>query len=280
MKSTRITLGTLATTVILSTSLAFANQAPGAGRPALTFQTTDHPDTQTLEGKLVTLFDYLAGKDTGSHAASAPSATDSRDANPQAAQQQNPAPGGFGDRAAIRPGGRPLPQGMASAWSIQPLVLVTHATRQNTSDAGQSNEAEAEARAYILVYDPQNYAGRTAVSQAHGLVASSGLDAATSETPQDRLLVRDRETTANPFRSIGPQSGLGDSAAPAKAGSRVKVTGRIMDRDGLQAIVVTRVAIADSSEKAAEPQVRERDPQSESDQPERELPDLDEPEQE
>ncbi|MBX3748362.1 MAG: hypothetical protein KF833_23905 [Verrucomicrobiae bacterium] len=275
MKSTLVTLGTLATTVVLSTSLALANQAPGAGRPALTFQTTDHQDTQTLEGKLVTLFDYLSGKDTGAHAASAPSAIESRDAASQDGLRQSLPSGGFGDRDATRPGGRPLPQGMASAWAIQPLVLVTHAAPQ---DAEQSHQAEA--RAYILVHDPQNYAGRNAVSQAHGLVSGSGLYSATSDAPQDRLLVRDRETPANPFQSIGPRPGIGDAAASAKSGAKVKVTGRIMDRDGLQAIVVTRVALADSSEKAPEPQAQERDPQSESDQPELELPDLDEPEQE
>jgi hypothetical protein len=173
----------------------------------------------------------------------------------------------------------------SSAWAVQPLVLVvsrssehgqssqfrsstpattdpnrrdptlqTTQTAQQQQPSGQQQSQFAGTagmgEAYLLVFDPQNYASRLALSQAHGMIPESGLTVGSSATPSDRLPVRAEDASSD--QRTGVDQRRWDARSGMTSGAQVKVTGKVLSRGGLKAIEVASIEKDSSMESTRE----------------------------
>lgn len=115
---------------------------------------------------------------------------------------------------------------------------------------GTSAMGDSEGQVYVLVFDPSDPQSRTAYQMAqaiansqhsgaavHGRPGASGSSSTTPADPQQRQ--RDQlQPGASAQRSASAQTATGSGM---DSGVSVKVTGELIERDGIQAIAVHRV---------------------------------------
>jgi hypothetical protein len=171
---------------------------------------------------------------------------------------------------------------------------VTDPTRQSSTSA-QANEEKsssysslqgASGDVYVLVFDPQDASSRAAFTKAQWM--ASGRSGGISSTTSDRLPVRgpgetdpnrssiDRErdpsrtdtTRTDPSRI--EQSDLTGSTTASRTyssahsiGKKVKVTGKILNKGGIQAIEVASIEDATGASESGQDTLRSTTPRNE-----------------
>lgn len=122
------------------------------------------------------------------------------------------------------------------------------ARERSARTSGAGSTAEPIMEAYLLVSNPQNYASRLALSQAHAITSQSG--SAAARTQSDRLPVRGTEDDTTGTGIVSARdSDTWSTRSSMKPGSRVKVVGKVLSRGGLQAIEVMSVEAASQAEQ-------------------------------
>lgn len=165
----------------------------------------------------------------------------------------------------------------ASGLAVQPLVFVADS---GASESNDSTSTSGMGNGYILVFDPQSYGSRMAMSIAHGMIPGSGLDAHVSTQfagdENDRQLVRGHDAdndradrldrARDESRSDADQKDQNDSLTSNRdwsrasdrsytsSDARVKVVGKVLNAHGIRAIQVTSVEKIQDSQRIQDPQ--------------------------
>lgn len=205
--------------------LAAQDQQPGKK------QTGD----KSFEGKIVKLYDYLAGEERGAQDRSPLRERQPRVEQQRSDQEQQP------NQQQQDQGKRDLSEQERIAQSSyqtgtpeQPLAFVS---KESSGVLGLGSKD-----VYVLVFDPNDPTSQAAYKQACGMLKHHGLSQAASQIGQtatqraqedkERLEVREKK---------GAEEKAGQ---PGGMGSDVKITGKVLEKGDIKALVVRTISSA------------------------------------